>query len=284
MTDPHSTLRPGVLTYRDFLLVAAQEYGFDFLVAGVPSLDALSEAERFRCEQAVTRGISMWVGSNRAGWEVLNQRYSIDLKPDGDGPYNLDGDAQRYRMPWSFAGETQGAWTCNDPLGAIPIIREDQARAIDSEWSASFPYGCAFRRVTQTKPTSEQIPAWEAVFAPKPSQEMTVTIAYRASIVGMQQESDVFIAGDPYDRSVERAIAYMVMVLGKFPDAEKASRKADFDEAIAEALAIDERARPAGLGVASNQLGSPYFCIENENDRGPVTPGDLIVNGVNLGS
>lgn len=284
MTDPHSSLRPGALTYRDFLLVAAQEYGFDFLVDGVPSLDALSDAERYRCEQAVMRGVAMWVGSNRAGWEVLNQRYTIDLKPDGDGPYNIDNDPQRYRMPWSFAGETQGRWSCADPLGEIPIVREDQARFVSDDWTAAFPFGCAFRRVTQTKPTSEQIPAWEAVFAPKPSQELTVTIAYRANVVGMQNESDVFIAGDPYDRSVERAIAYMVMVLGKFPDAEKASRKADFDMALAEALAIDERARTPSLGVLSNQLGSPYFCIDDENDSGPVTPGDLIVNGVNLGS
>jgi hypothetical protein len=210
--QPVADLRLPALTYKDFLVAAAEEYGFgETDSAGIP-VAPTDASELARCEKAVQRGLRIWATSNPKGWRVL--RYRHQLTTGSTQPDSLDGSAVKYRMPWSFNGNAIGDWQRTSGVyGTVKVIDRAQfehikASTISTVSITGIPMYSTFYKQEQSRPTRSGLDRWVVEFWPEPSSGNVLSIEFAAWVDGMANDDDVFIAGEPYDRSVEDCVVY----------------------------------------------------------------------------
>lgn len=248
-----SALDLSALTYADYLIAAAEEFGYgqtDSSGLPVPPTDT---AELARCRKAVLRGLRRFALSNPSGWFFMRRAYSLLLDPDGTGPLNVDSDPAIYNMPWWFNGASIGDWNSTGSTNQGYRVRCVDPVTLASQKAASFgtttgmPVLCCFRKAEQTVPTREMVARYTVEFWPSPSNAETLTIDCEAWLDGMANTTDRFVAGQPYDRAAERCvICEAAHDSRKGRDRIEETEKA-FDRALMEAIAHQNR-RPALIG------------------------------------
>lgn len=186
-----SVLHAPAMTYEDFLIGAAREYGF-----GETGPDGLAVApsdpeERRRCAQAVARGLAIWADANPSGWRLLRRRFSI----------TSDGSSS-YRMPWDFCGSPIGDWIITSPSRSR-VRTVDPLVLADAPEGGSIPFDmkAAYRKNEQVGPTGSSLSRWSVEFRPPPPPGCVLEVEYEGWVGAMGLPDDVFFAGEPYDRS-----------------------------------------------------------------------------------
>lgn len=251
-TSLNPELVVGSLTYRDYLLAAAQELGHVREDADGEPLLPTDKAELAQCRRAVSRAIREWCGAHPNGWRVLRRRASFVLSPSGTGPQSIGGSAARYRMPPDFNGPAASQWDLsNGSEGGIPVVAPsefDQQSATTSPIT-SIPSIATFRRVSAGDSGSSGGAFWEAEFWPVPSSAYRVTIGYEAWVEGMAHETNIFQPGPPYDRSLEDMVVWIAAREARKPEDIVDSRRTRKDESLAAAIAFDRRTAPVLIGT-----------------------------------
>lgn len=112
-------------TFGELLLELAVRTGeIDFPVGGGAAElpDPSTETYR-RLAEAFNRGYKRFL--HHKEWSFLTRPLEITLYADGDGPYNIEGDAARYRLPhWCRGGPGgSGHFTYTDRLSAYRLIQ-----------------------------------------------------------------------------------------------------------------------------------------------------------------
>ncbi len=207
-----------------------------------------------RCQRAVNAGISLMTRDNRTagGWYALRPRVTINVGTDTTAPSVLDGDTQRYRLPWQVQGQPTGAWVWKVPgstlSGELHSLHPDQVDRM-TVYPASLNYPLAISVVPHTAVDANDRSGWEVRVWPSPSQPYTISASFRHVPKPMSNLADRHPFGAIHDETVIAACKWAAVRDDKGMADERGAFQSDYAQALAASIKID-------LENAAQKLGA----------------------------
>lgn len=239
-------------TFRDLVLRVAEYLGVAYYgSSGTESAQVPTDAHDLdMCKRLVNDGIRMFVAAN-AKWRWMRKTYSLTLDADGDGPYNVAGDAGRYVMPPDFNGDASKDWTFGAGENVPPFIQVvpesyiRRQRSIGSDQSG-IPYWAAFRRLNQEDLPKGLRASWEVIFYPEPGSAYVVEYQYRSYFDKLVDlDLDRHYAGAEFDEVVQAACLAKAEL---DRDDTMGARHEVYRQCLADAIVLDRQSAPKNLG------------------------------------
>ena len=273
------------LTFIDLLVEASYIAGNTtyFLNGATKQIDSSAPAGQIvRMKDIVNRAVRTVMGE-KTPWTSLEQTATITLTTDGAGPFNIDRDPQRYRLPGAVRGipraTTLAVLTGN--TRAIEVIQiEDWIRLMQRD--SSTPTGrvlyAAFqRRSMNPAGGGHERPGFEMRVYPSPDAADVVTVPYEAAPAALVDEQDRAYFGPDLDDMLLRRVQFEAAMTYKPVDA--AMYRQNYEEAKQAALANDARMRPAIAGRLSPQSPNP---LRTTNHADYPRTGTITIDGVTV--
>lgn len=191
-------------------------------------------------------------------WSFMRQELSITFDPNGTGPWNVNRDAARYRLPsfvtstaltpWQYAAGSQ-QYTV---LAQRPIdqIRRMQQTSSNSGVPVFFGEGA----IPSNDRVGSPSVAREVVFYPTPATVYTVSAWYRVTKFSLDADEEVSVAGPDHDRAIVDAAFYLWQQYDKAetdPNAV-ALAKAQWDQSLIQSVALDDKLRGGNIGAMTS--------------------------------
>lgn len=201
-------------------------------------------------------------------WRFAEMAHEITFAPDGDGPYNVDGDASRYRLPSTIAGNPLSDWIyqgTTTPLSCIlrvdPQSLERMQQIGDS--SSGDPRYSTVRQIKTTDQPTGEPTACEVVFYPTPNRLLTVRGTFRVRPPMLIDPAQRHVCGADHDLSII-AFAVWEWKKGDATDpADLAVCKADRDEKLKQSKEIDQFGRAPGVGRMVDTTPQPAPTVRD---------------------
>jgi hypothetical protein len=196
-------LSPG-MTFEEIILDCAERWGHADETgdtAGIPTDDYLLD----KIKRKVNAGYRAFLTANPK-WTFLEERVQIQCYPDGDGPYNIDGDAGRYRLPSRIASSPRFDWTFEGdqkPGSVVMNLAHDivlRRRAAGER--TGIPEYCGVGPIDPDAPPGGAERGWEAVFYPAPAADYLLETTFRVDSHTLIDLSERHIAGRSHDRTL----------------------------------------------------------------------------------
>lgn len=271
------------LNFRRLKGIVAQELGIqDYdddgraIAPVVEEGDSNARADVIMVEDLIHKGIRAMVTSHN--WKWLTQPLIVNLRPDGDGPDNVEKDAARYLLPHWYAGVYEaGGWKVLDTnefhLRNIPISSYDEVARmrVDSAVSSD-PMVCGIRKAQrEEKSIARKATRWEAIFYPKPSRVLKLEMMVTATPYEMSHDDDEFVAGPMFDECLERFCLYEAALADRNSDTlEMHGRERAL--ALTKAIAIDKRSGPRIRRIRPDRDGPSCHSVGSITVHGQTLP------------
>ena len=195
------------MTFRELILDCAERWGVADETgtrAGIPTdLAVLDKVKR-----KINAGYADFLRADPR-WTFLRQRVQVTWYPDGDGPYNINGDASRYRLPSYVGSAPLTDWTYVDagaPPSCILTVDGERVRmAAARQVATGVPTWAGCIPLATEDGVGGQSKGWEVVFYPRPSTAYTVEAMFRVGNHVLAELGERHVAGSDHDRTI---IAY----------------------------------------------------------------------------
>lgn len=197
------------LTFRALILRVAEAIGVP-LYSGADAAAIPSNAHDLdKCKRIVNDALRMFYLAY-SSWSFLRPKLEIVLSTDGTGPYNVQSDASRYRLPWFVQGPPREAWTFSLPgssgywgeIGSVGIAELRKARAAFTGTT-----GCP--KMIAMTPSSD-VPVgiggrqgWELNVYPDPDQAYSVVANYSVQPRDLTALEERVLAPSLHDAAIQ---------------------------------------------------------------------------------
>lgn len=209
------------------------------------------EADRARLIHYINAGYKLFLRDD-PDWTFLEIPVSITFNPDGDGPFNVAGDAGRYRLPHPVRSRPRGNWVYQDQSSVFAQVIDYAPRRVEimrqANGASGIPEYCGCRRLPVTDGTEQPKLAWEALFYPKPSSVLTVTAPFRVVPYNLVELHERHVCGADHDHSIVAAAWYLWELKDETEPGSLALATADKDNAFAASKELDGRNRTRRYG------------------------------------
>ena len=149
-------------------------------------------------------------------WAFLEREVPIKLDPTGTGPFNVAGDAGRYRLPAGVRCRPKSAWMLDTGgmYDGYTVVDTDAASVTAQLTRTSESTGCP--SISACRPIDNpdgQVggtggAAWEVIMAPRPDAVMTLTGQFLLQPREMRDVDERHIAGSQHDQTI-RMLAFL---------------------------------------------------------------------------
>lgn len=197
------------LTFRALILRVAEAIGVPLYsggdAAGIPS----NAHDLDKCKRIVNDALRQFYIAYPS-WSFLRPKLEITLSTDATGPYNVAGDAARYRLPWFVQGPPREAWTFSLPgssgywgeIGSVGIAELRKARAAFTGTT-----GCP-KMIAMTP--SDDVPlgigarrGWEIMVYPDPDQAYAIVANYTVNPQDLVVLDERVVAPSIHDAAIQ---------------------------------------------------------------------------------
>jgi hypothetical protein len=196
-------------------------YGADG--GGIPQAPT-SEHDLWLCKRAVNQGYKYFLTSN-ADWTFCKHPLEMQLSADGLGPYNVDKDKARYRLPSFLRGQPRGnlrytgGRTCIDEIVPMPAPVLERYRNVAP--LSGVPTHFCVRPIDPTDPSGGK--DFELVFYPSPASAYTIRGDWRVEPYDLRDNDERHIAGAANDQAI-LAAALHLFYLGDAENGDESQR------------------------------------------------------------
>lgn len=196
------------MTFGEILLEMAVRYGVAIYPedGGAATLPDASSEDYRQLVTAANRGYSRFL--HRREWTFLTRPLELLLYPSGDGPYNIDGDPARYRIPhWCRGGPAGGgSWRYTDRMSAYIVIMPDEFEAVTRMHNQAtgsgnptvYGIGSVEGRGGMGQPETDQ----ELILWPTPGAAYTIRADFYLAEHKLISLAQRHIAGAEHDESI----------------------------------------------------------------------------------
>lgn len=244
------------LTFGDLVLRVAEYLGVaetnDDGTVAIPTNARNLEA----CKRVVNDGFrKFYIAKPR--WRWASQTISITFDTDGEGSLNVGGDNWRYYMPDGFYGHVLSPLTYGENVGHMEIVEVPEHIILGlyaTGDTTGWPNRYAIRKIA-----NDPKGRWELLVYPKPSSAETVTCQIHVWQNKMVELTDRPNCGAPFEDAVLASALNQAEL--QFEDSSTI-KAAQWQEALADAVRIDERSVPKRLGDAGPRIVRPYTGVD----------------------
>lgn len=234
------------LTLDDLVLRVAEAFGLaDY--SGDKAAVPTSPHDYDLCLRAVNDGIARIYRANPR-WNFLRQTVRFPMSTDGTGPWNIESDPARYRMPWfvstppeesaiCLTGSTSTQFTV--PVVALAYVRNARAAAASDSGT---PQIAAVDRSQVASLGSR--PQWEMVVYPDPDYAYVVEATFRCFAPRMVEACERHVMGAEHDQTAIAAAQYAMSLTDNKDPSLREHYRAEFEKAVAESIALDRMHAP----------------------------------------
>lgn len=201
----------------------------------------------------VNRGYAHFLRDD-PNWSFLVQTISVTFDPDGTGPYNVDGDAARYRLPGWVSSRGLNDYVYSPTAGVVSAIKPraitEIKRLQQGSSSAGYPRLFAEEFVPSVDATPSRPVMPTVVFYPTPTVVRTVSNQYRVSKFVMDADEDLPVCGPEHQDAVLDAAVWLWARHDKEETDPAAVQLAlaAYERSLAQSKAIDNKRRGTPLG------------------------------------
>lgn len=203
-------------------------------------------------------------------WSWLDLLVELQLRPDGDGPLNLAGRPELYRLPRGVTAcrPKGGRWWYTDSSASGTTIEDTAEQVVRRRFAIQDTSGDPFMAACfahENEGPSRDNPqrVWAVIFYPKPATAHTVGAIFRTLARELVDLHERHEAGAEFDDAVV-AYALWKWWQGDATDGGKlALRKQEAAEALASAMRLDLENKPRTLP----QIRDPSFDMEEGHPR-----------------
>ena len=209
-----------------------------------------------KCLRAVNDGIEM-IYRAWTEWSFLDQSLQITMSTDGTGPFNVDSDPGRYRMPWYITtppkepqivarGSGNSTYIC-------PVVNRQKvvlARA-QGDTNGGPPSIACIDQIAGPERRS-----WELIVYPDPDYAYTLEATFRVFAPRLTLPTDRHIMGAAHDQTVIAAAIHAMKMRDSKDPVERKNFRDAFEEAVIQSKQIDSAMNPRNLG----QITDPSTC------------------------
>ncbi len=202
-----------------------------------------------RVKDAVNMGLSRFYAAH--DWTFLKPRVQIEMVVAGDGPFNIDGDSGRYRLPAGIQGTPQTDWSYLDTESLLrevtrtsfSRIRELYAGSIDA---SGFPQYAATEVLEPND--EEDTQGWQVAVWPRPQSAYRLEAQFFIMPGELQQMSDRPYGGRFHDHAIFLAAVSELRRQDDKDERRVARADADYERQLMLSIQRDLRNRPTSVG------------------------------------
>lgn len=235
-------------TFADLIRKVARVRGFapeDGVNDGLPE----DPDDLVRVKDAINLGYQRFLVEH--DWTFLRPRVQIEMAPNGDGPFNVDDDPARYRLPLGIEGapQTDFAYLDNESLlravtrTDFQHIRELHASAIDA---TGFPQYVATAPLAATQ--DDDVHGWQVMVWPAPQAAYRLEAEFFIVPPDMEALTDRPWGGRTHDLTIYYAA---ISELRRQDDPNQAAAQRDeamYQQQLQRSIQRDLENRPTSVG------------------------------------
>ena len=236
-------------TFRTLVAQFAEQIGVASFGAdgrGEPGIPATVH-ELAICKSYVNSGYKDFLQAD-ADWTFLNDEVILTLDPAGAGPFNVNGDPARYRLPQHCTGHPRGNWRFRDDLTSARQVICRPMDVIDAKRQGIVRTGVpelAGVRGIPSGPLAGK--GSEVVFYPAPDAAYTLVGLYRVLPYDLVDLDQRHVAGAEHDNTV-LAAALHKWAQRDGDEPSKIERGGEYARLMALSKDIDRRKRTRNFG------------------------------------
>lgn len=253
-------------TFEDLILRTAVRIGAAEQTGAEAAIPTDPEVLR-RVKEVVNEGYDRFLRANK-NWTFLECDYELTFDHTGAGPFNIDADAGRYRLPGFVASPPITPWRYADTRTRRRNIQVLHPSIIDNYRQQrivnSGPPGfCGCRDRESKAPIGSRPRAWECIFWPTPDQDYVVRATFKVFKHKMVDLAERHIAGGVHDATI---IAWAAVVW--YED--------DAGDADSMAILGNHKRALFGNPEVPGERGRLAESIDIDLTNGPDSVGDVV--------
>lgn len=192
------------MSFQEILLSCAEKWGKADQTGTLPAIPS-DPADLDQCKRRINEGYRSFLSSNPR-WSFAEEKVQVLLAPDGSGPFNIESDGGRYRLPKFIGSIPLTDWTYvgqSTPGGRILTVDHDLVvrQQSQSDATGNSTHAGVGPIVTGEGPGGQH-KGWEVRFWPRPQGAYTVEATFRVTSHKLVDLEDRHIAGREHDETI----------------------------------------------------------------------------------
>lgn len=232
------------MTFERMMIILARRVGVaSYGTDGTETADLPDDADlRDQLKDVVQRGIDLFYTSNPM-WTFLRKRVELLCFPGGDGPDNVNGQANRYRLPGNVNPRPVEDWIIHDyGLSTREVVTRTYHEVFKYSQSSPITGVPQFAGIVNSGSTESigTIPGWsEILFWPTPDLAYTMSATLRWLPPKLADLNLTHMSGREHDETILSACRWIWAQDDEaFADRRDAFEK-DWLSGLARSLALD---------------------------------------------